>query len=200
MKRLTYALLLFTGITLAQDVSKFELGDPVTKVVQKAIDSIKLMLPDLPEPEPRSGLFTGLCTLVEQKDYAFEKKLWEISGVDEKNDSQLVIVAKVQKLFDKQWGWFKCNHMAFGVQDGNIFKYSVNRYFYEFIDFMVEMYSIDINRPDPSDNKTLLDFVTDEIAHYQRMTNSATVIKKLEELYRHLVDDYGAKHASELKS
>lgn len=191
-------MLLFTGITLAQDVSKFELGDPVTEVVQKALDFIKLTLPDLPEPP--NGLSAGLCTMIENKDYAFEKLLWQISGIDEKKNSHLVIIAKVQKLFDEHWGWFSsCNHLAFDLQNGNIFKYSVNRNFFEFIDFMAADYNIDINRPDPSDNKTLLDFVTEEIERNQRISNAQAFVKKLEELYKHLVNDYGAKHASELK-
>lgn len=192
MKKLL--LLLVCCLTAsAQDTSGWQ---PVMPDEQKQIDSIKQGLPDV---QPLDAYFTTLCTFIERKDYAYEDRLWQMSGVDPK-DARLVIIAKVQKMMYGNWPLCRCNNISFGDRDGNLLKYSVNRNFSIFVDDMVETYGIDINKIDPANGETLLDFMEKEIDRYRKLSNSAERVKELREIANHFVEDYGAKHASELKN
>lgn len=190
---LLIVLLLPSYPAKAQDTTMWK---PVTLNEQKQIDSIKGTLPTVLQPS--GGQFNSLCIFIERKDYAYEDRLWLMSGINS-GDSRLVIIAKVQKMMYNNWKSCKCNSTSFGVRDGNLLKYSVNRKFENFVDDMVETYGIDINRIDPSDGKTLLDFMDYEIALYKKLSNSADRVKELEGISAHFVKDYSAKRARDLK-
>lgn len=149
-------------------------------------------------PRPRDGYFINICALIEQQDFAYTKELMAMSCVDQSNDSKETIKEKVNCLWEKYYSEFGCQNKGFLVVKGNALKYSANQGFEYFIDGVVEDFGFNINIKDPSDNKTLLDFILDEINRFKRYPTYQYKVKEFEELYSHLKNDLNAKHASEL--
>jgi hypothetical protein len=149
-------------------------------------------------PEPKGGKFVNFCTLVENQDSRYKKQLMEMSCVDLQKDSPETIKAKVNCMFEKYYAEFGCDNSGFLVPQGNILKYAVNQEFEYFVDGMVKEFGININIKDPADGKTLLDFVSDEINRYKKSPEYQYKVKKLQEIYNHFKNDYGAKHSKDL--
>ena len=154
--------------------------------------------PDCDCPKPIEGKFVQIETMVENQDLDINKALMEMSCADPKKDSPAIVKAKVKCMWEKYYAEFGCNSTGFLVANGNILKYAINQEFEYFVDGMVEEFGISINMKDPSDGKTLLDFVLDEINRYKKDKNYQYKVPELQRIYDHLKNEYYALHANEL--
>ncbi len=133
----------------------------------------------------------------EKKDlyyYEYERKILEASCVDQLKDSEDVISNKVKLLWEKHEDLLVCTNANFDVTRGNVLKLAVYRRLDSLLEDAVLVWKINLNRIDPSDNLTVLDYVQKQINGYKGTENE----KGLREYYK-LLRDGGAKHVSELK-
>lgn len=147
--------------------------------------------------KPDDSKFTSICYRVGQRDSGLLADLNEMSCVkptDSSSDKQ----AKVQRLWTKYREYFGCDSSGFPVEYGNILKYSVHKNYYLFVDQVIDNYKLDINFKDPSDGKTLLDFVKDEVSRYGKIPGQNDKVKELDNLYKHLRTNLKAKHSNEV--
>ena len=151
-------------------------------------------------PEPKGGKFVNICTLIENQDLNFKEAFEEMSCVDLKKDSKETVRVKVNCIWEKYYKEYGCNSTGFLIAQGNILKYAVNYEFAVFVDGMVRNFGININLKDPSDGKTLLDFVTDEIIRYKNNKDYPDKAPELQRIYNHYKNDLNALHSYELLS
>lgn len=85
-----------------------------------------------------------------------------------------------------------CDALNFSMGKGDLIKYGVNNYFDEFI-LDITLWGIDLNKIDPADGKTALDYVKDELAKKK----GTSLENNLRDYYQ-LLRDAGAKHRHEL--
>lgn len=182
-------------ITISLSIS-YSVSAQITASEQKQIDSIIKTLPPLAKP---SDMDLGkLCYQVGKGDAKVLILIKTMSGVLA-GDNELIIKAKVQRFWNLYYEYFGCDTLGFATEYGNILKFAIHNSYNTFIDSMVSNFLIDINKIDPSDGKTLLDFVKEEINRYGAMPEQNSRVEELKTIYKHLRNDLGAKHASELK-
>ena len=141
-------------------------------------------------PTPDEDLVYALCSAVkaarkeevkkEKYEYAYEKYLDELACVHP-NDTPEEQVRKVRAMWDKYKLMFACDVPAFRVNNGNILKLSIDAPFTEFVKQMLRKYALNVDFVDPSDGKTLLQFINDEIKVAERsgQTSKAAELKEI---------------------
>lgn len=124
--------------------------------------------------------------------YTYQRKILEASCVDISSDSTEVIKTKISDMWSKLESQLVCNSASFDIQNGNIIKYAVALKFDEFI-YDVSKWKIHLNRIDPSDNRTVLDYIK---YHIER--NKGNAAESVLQSYYDRLRSAGAKHKSEL--
>jgi len=85
-----------------------------------------------------------------------------------------------------------CDSSQFDVVNGSVLKYAVSTKFDDFIRDAVK-WKVNLNRVDPSDSRTVLDYVS-----YHIQKHKGNSIENMFDYYYTLFRDAGAKHRSEL--
>lgn len=144
----------------------------------------------------------GICAAVSNRDqtstgpqkypYRYTRKIFEASCVDMEKDSDEVIAQKVSAMWAKHSDKLTCTDVSFDVEKGGLIKYAVNAKFDKFI-YDVVSWKVDLNKVDASDNKTVLDYVQDQMASYKGLPTEQTL-----KSYYDLLRKNGAKHRKEL--
>ena len=158
-------------------------------------------------PEPTKEQFGNVCQAIYDKEvyegsapfsYVYQEILWEISCA---NPNESLELAKIK--IKCMWNKYRQNFRCYGYPDSvaterNIAKFSVDTGFTAFTSEAVKKYNLDMNFKDPADNKTVVDFIKDQIRIIRDTppVNNAKVTE-YERLYNMLVK-YGAKHAKDL--
>ncbi len=149
-------------------------------------------------PKPRDDMFEQMCELIGTKDVSYKEHLMKMSCVDKKKDSQITINSKIKHTWETYRKDFYCTEDGFSVKEGNILKYSIFHGFPAFVNGVVKNFQLDINFKDPADQKTLLDYIQDEIVMFKKLGFLPSKVKELEELYTHFRKNLNAKHSNEL--
>ena len=123
--------------------------------------------------------------------YRYERLVHEAACADPEKDSEDLINRKIQSMWVKLDP--KCNNANFDVPRGSVLKYSILTRNYDFISLAAEIWKVNLNAIDPSDNRTLLDYIQKE-AERNKGTKAETILKGYYKTLREL----GAKHRSEL--
>ena len=144
----------------------------------------------------------GICAAVSNRDqtetepqkypYRYQRKIFEASCVDMYRDSDEEIARKVSAMWAKNADKLTCTDTSFDVEKGSIIKYAVNAKFENFI-YDVISWKVDLNRIDESDNRTVLDYIQDQIRSYKGLPTERDL-----RIYYELFRKAGAKHRSEL--
>ena len=108
-------------------------------------------------------------------------------------DSETEIAKKVQRLWASYEDKLVCNNVRFDVQDGNILKFAASARFEDFLFDAAMVWKVNLNRVDPSDGRTVLDYVQKEIDR-----NKGTSIESKLKSYYDMLRTSGAKHRSEI--
>lgn len=158
-------------------------------------------------PEPTKEQFSNLCQNLYDNEpaydengpvgYQYQAALWEMSCADLDKDSKEIAWKKIECMWNKYKEKFRCYNTT-SVADGkNILKFSIDSGFTVLISEFVK-YKFDVNFKDPADNKTVMDFLKNQISI---ISNSPPVnedkIKEYQRLYDKLLT-IGAKHAKDL--
>lgn len=144
----------------------------------------------------------GLCDELRMKrktkndefnKYTYQTAIKEASCVDEEKDSEAVRNAKIQKFWSTFEDQLICDANDFNVERGNLLKFAVAKRFEEFIDDAID-WGVNLNRIDPLDHRTLLDYV-----EYEIQRNKGNALEEELKGYRENLRAAGAKYAKELK-
>jgi hypothetical protein len=159
-------------------------------------------------PKPTEYQFTTICNSIYAKKYPtegspfgykFVEDLWEMSCAKVGVDSPEQAKRKIQCMWNKYKEEFRCyGHSDVTLDNANVLKFSVDTGFNSFIVTAIKKYELDVNFKDPTDGKTILDFVEAQLDHYRNSTFTA----KADEYQRtyDLLIKYGAKRAKDLKN
>lgn len=129
---------------------------------------------------------------IEYYQFYYEKRLWELAGVNSKVDSEAEIIRKVGILWKKYKKRFKCDSLEFGVQNGNILKFAISMNMFQVVELLGSAYSLDINFTDPADNMNLLEYLNSEVSRLSLQQNTKGSIGLLKD-YIEIVINLGGK-------
>lgn len=126
-------------------------------------------------------------------DFAYQTSLYRGASVDLDRDDVQEVRRKMQVWWDRYGQQVNCNAVNFNVPNGNILKFAVSRRFDDFINDVAD-WGVNLNYVDRTDNRTVLDYIEDEIV---RLDGTAAE-RTLRRYYRTL-RDAGALHRRELR-
>ena len=161
---------------------------------------------DWPAGCPDLERLTNICTNLSgfTKDpaprgdysYMYQRKIYDAACVDLQKDSEALMKRKIQEMWriDERQPRprMTCNNLQFDVASGNILKFAVSTRFQEFLED-AEYWGVNLNRVDASDQRTVLDYVKDELDRPTNPINRSTL-----QVYYEILREGGAKHRSEL--
>nr|WP_315153394.1 hypothetical protein [uncultured Flavobacterium sp.] len=160
-------------------------------------------------PEPTRAQLSEICSEIYFRadaklngtilNYSYQEKLWKISCADIQKDDLNIARLKIQLMWLKNRERFRCyNYPESIASDCNVLKFSLDNGFPGFIVEASRKYKLDLNFIDPKDNKTVLDFLSDQ---EKLIRNTPPVnTEKADEYQRiyKILRTNGAKHVSEL--
>lgn len=159
-------------------------------------------------PEPTSEQLSNICMDLFNRyesevstdlSYRYQEKLWEISCADIQKDDLNTARLKIQCMWLKNRERFRCYNFPVSIAtDHNILKFSIDNGFSGFIVEASRKYKLDLNFIDPKDNKTVLDFLSEQ---EKLIRNTLPVnIEKADEYQRiyKMIRANGAKHSWEI--
>jgi hypothetical protein len=126
--------------------------------------------------------------------YLYEKNIYEASCVDIDNDTDEEISRKVNALWNAYEDELVCYNTSFDVKNGSVLKFAVAIRFQDFIEDAAFLWKINLNKIDPSDNRTVLDYVEQRI-DLSRGNANEPILRRYYEILR----QSGAKHRRELQ-
>ena len=124
-------------------------------------------------PAPQKVDYAKICSYTKDKkhsseeselNFLFEQQMIKMSCAVEGKDSPEVIRIKVNKMWNKYRTNFACDSLGFNVPNGNVLKFTMNFNFPEFIYYMIDNYDLDMDFKDPADNKTIIEYLNEELA------------------------------------
>ena len=186
MKKLTLLLILFSfTISLAQQKEN-TLSD-ITKVAEA-------MTAEEEDECPNARPLRGICSHVispelYDNEYSYVTKIKKAACV-KPDDSEEVAHKKIREAWLKYEDRLICDTIAFSLRGGSILKaatVSLNKNFYNH----VVKWGVNLNRIDPTDGKTVLDFIQDKLKE-----NPPNI--EFYRAYYKVLKEHGAKHAIEI--
>ena len=158
-------------------------------------------------PEPSKNDFELVCDNVYTKkvsgdetdlNFKYQETLWKMSCAKDGTDNMDEARKKIQVMWNKYRTSFSCNYPGLKVPQGNVTKMSVDMGFTTFLMDAVKEYKLDMNFRDPIDGKTVLDFISEELAGLKKSTmDLSSKINEYESLYK-MLQANGAKHSKDL--
>jgi hypothetical protein len=129
--------------------------------------------------------------------YMYQRKIYDAACVDLQQDSEALMKRKIQEMWriDEARGdrsKLKCENLQFDMIDGNILKFAVRKRFQEFLED-AEYWGVNLNRVDASDQRTVLDYLKDELDRTSHPSTRSTL-----QVYYNTLRRAGAKHRAEL--
>jgi hypothetical protein len=150
------------------------------------------------EPCPNLKKLRGLCAMIgsrmqdqKKEDHLYRTRIMEAACVNS-NDTEEEKNKKIRELWLAMEDELVCDSTQFDVIKGNILKYAVSNKFDDFIEDAIE-WKVNLNRVDPSDNRTVLDYIS---FHIER--NKGNALEPLFQHYHKILKSAGAKHKVEL--
>ena len=114
----------------------------------------------------------------EEGEYRFEylMDVRTAACVDE-YDSEEIENAKIQNMFRELDDQLVCSSNHLSIKPGGLLKLAVSAYFNDFITNAVTKWKMDVNNIDAADDKTVLDFIEDQIKQFG---NDSALVSKLQ--------------------
>lgn len=111
------------------------------------------------------------------------------------SDSTANANKKMQEMWNQVGRNVVCSSLGFNVNNGNLIKYAISNKADVFIYEISKKWKVNLNRVDPTDNRTALDYAYDELKK-EKDANSSLVPKI--ETYIRLLEQGGAKKSADL--
>ena len=153
-------------------------------------------------PCPDPSKLKNLCMMVSSRmplpatlgtdQYRYQHAFKQAACVNEANDSPAIAAEKIRQAWAAAEDKLVCNSVQFDVQAGNVLKFAVSTKFDDFIDEVLT-WKINLNRVDPHDQRTVLDYI-----QYHIQKNEGNELQGKFQRYYQLFRKAGAKHKSEL--
>ena len=124
--------------------------------------------------------------------YAYEAMLRAAAGVSE-GDTPEIEQRKMQVFWLANRESFACFQLGFSMPGGNVFKLAMEKNSNHVVNDFIRRWQLDMNFVDPSDGKTPLDYIEDQLSGALG-SNLEPVFRR----YRDLLVRHGAKHSNEL--
>lgn len=188
-------LILLLTITLpiiswAEDICVDEKAGALSEITKVA----EAVTAEADEDCPNARPLRGICSHVispelYDKEYSYVTKFKKAACV-KPEDSEETINRKIRETWTKYEDKLTCDTIAFAVRGGNILKAAMvnsNKNFYH----TVIKWGVNLNRVDPEDGRTVLDYIRDEIKK-----NPPNI--EFYRAYYNVLKEHGAKHRSEL--
>ena len=125
-------------------------------------------------------------------EFHYQKLVNEAACVDS-SDADEVRGEKIRRMWKANEDKLVCNSPRFDVQQGNVLKYAASVRFEDFLFDAAMIWKVDLNRVDPSDGRTVLDYVQKELER-----NKGTSVESKLRSYYDMLRTSGARHRSEL--
>lgn len=143
-----------------------------------------------PDPRPLRGICEHVITpdLVDNELSYITR--FKKAGCVKPEDSEEVANRKIREVWSKYEDRLVCDSIAFEIRGGSILKaasISANKNFYN----TVLKWKVNLNRIDPADGRTVLDYIRDEMKK-----NPPNI--EFYRAYYSVLKEHGAKHRSEL--
>lgn len=144
----------------------------------------------------------GICLTVMDKRaaahdspymYEYERMIHEAACADPEKDSEEIVYKKIRTMWSKLDKELKCDTANWEVSRGGILKYAVKMQAFDLISSAAELWELNLNTTDPSDDRTLLDYVEHEIKR-----NKGNRFEPILKGYYTILRKAGAKHKKEL--
>lgn len=151
------------------------------------------------QPEKLRGICNNIYGKIEDKTdrdnwaFAYERQIYEAAGVDFKHDTAAEARNKIKTMWMQNQSHLRCNRGDFDVTNGSVLKYAVAKRTFDFIDNATSVWGVELNLPDQSDGKTLLDYVEQKVVE-----NAGNDLEPVLITYRDKLVSYGAKRSREL--
>lgn len=155
-----------------------------------------------PDPCPNPMKLDNICMNISNRtrdpnpkgdySYIYQRKIYDAACVDLQRDSDEEASRKIRQMWQASRDVLKCDSVQFDVLEGNVLKFAVSKMFNEVLEDAI-FWRVDMNWVDPSDGRTVLDYVAYQIERF----SGTSVVVTLEYYYRAL-RKAGAKHRSEL--
>ncbi|MFM7404145.1 MAG: hypothetical protein ACKO1N_08660 [Erythrobacter sp.] len=100
---------------------------------------------------------------------------------------------KIQRLWNNHQQSFRCTANNFDVNEGNVLKYAIKTRSFSLVNAAIARSELNLNYVDPSDGRTILDYVDEEL----RLNRGSTNEFQLQEFFN-VMRSRGAKFAHEL--
>lgn len=108
-------------------------------------------------------------------------------------DSEDEAGRKIRAMWTKYEDKLICNNTQFDVINGSMLKFAASARFEDFLFDAAMIWKVNLNRVDPTDGRTVLDYVQKEIDR-----NKGTSVESKLKSYYDMLRTSGAKHRSEL--
>ena len=149
-------------------------------------------------PEDIKGLCSFICDKKRDKKngnetypFHYQSHLFKIACTS-RDDPEEVMNQKIQAFWKKHQSMLFCDTFGFNVVKGDLIKYGVDNYFDEFVGD-VTLWGVDLNKIDPADGKTVLDYVKEEMEK-----KKGTALEYKLKYYYAILKESGAKHRKDL--
>ena len=113
----------------------------------------------------------------------YQKLVMQAACVADSGD-EATTSRKVQQMWSRYQDKLVCSNTRFDVQDGSMLKFAVSMRNEDFLFDAACMWKVDLNRIDPSDGRTVLDYTFDEYIQHQDSVIGKT-LKSYYDLLRH---------------
>ena len=189
--KLIILMVMSTSVAIAQDCDEHNVSNTADHLAMHAKGC------------PNNVDVNTLCSYVDNQlpegensrnRFVYQTKIYAASCVLP-TDSADVKKTKVNAFWNKFGKNITCKSIGFDVQNGSIVKYAVSRNFDSFIVDVTKNWKVDLNKIDPIDQRTVLDYVHDELEKAKK--ESSPLAPKLQ-TYATLLKTAGAKRKADL--
>lgn len=192
--------LLFTSLNISAKTTPADCKQP-TEVEVQADTIMKVLPPPAPGCADGSKLM-GICNSIYQDFDAPEGSPFSLKWEHQIHeaacalgDTKEVAAVKIQKMWQKlENTHLVCTQGNFEVDKGSILKYAISLPNWRFLSKAVEKWKVNLNKVDPSDNRTPLDYIEWQMKIAENNPETMTGLKRAYEQLR----KFGAKHRREL--
>ncbi len=198
-KTFYFCLLLSSSLVWGQDKKAEDCETPLPGNAKDLVAVTARLNKKCPDVSKLGDLCGAVGFMESDKDpnssylHSYQRKVYEAACADYDNDSDEEISRKVNILWNSYPEKFKCSNTSFDVPQGSILKFAVAKRFQDFIVDAAQIWKVDLNKVDPSDGRTLLDYVKKELDQ-----SIGTAGEKHLRLYYSVLRQAGAKYKSEL--